>query len=56
MKKLDVRKTDEIVCYDSNLMLGACRAYWILRVFGCNVKVLNGPIQKWISEGHPVLT
>lgn len=56
MKKLDIRKTDDLVCYDTNLMLGAGRAYWMFRVFGLNVKVLDGPINKWISEGRPIET
>jgi 3-mercaptopyruvate sulfurtransferase SseA len=45
----DIRKTDEIVLYDTNVMAGACRAYWMFRVYGLNVKVLDSPINKWID-------
>ena len=55
MQSIDVRKTDEIILYDTNIMLGASRAFWTMKVFGCNVKVLNGPLQKWIAEGKPIV-
>ena len=36
MRKLDVRKTDRIVCYDQSGMVSAPRAYWMLKVFGAD--------------------
>ena len=57
MKDLDIRKSDETVCYDTNgLMIGASRAYWIFRVYGLNVKILRQPLGVWAQEGHPTST
>ena len=56
MKQLDIRKTDEVVCYDTNIMLGGCRAYWMFRVFGLKVQLLENPLAKWISEGRQLDT
>lgn len=53
MKKLDIRRGDQIVFYDTNMMVGVCRAYWIFRVFGLKPLIMDGPIQKWMSEGLP---
>jgi thiosulfate/3-mercaptopyruvate sulfurtransferase len=55
MKKIDMRKSDTIVCYDKAGMLSAPRAYWMLRNFGApNVYLLNGAYKKWEDEGKPV--
>lgn len=56
MKKLDIRNTDEVVVYDTNIMIGGCRSYWALRVFGVNVSVMDSPLSKWIQEGKPIET
>ena len=44
MKKLDIRNTDQIICYDTNYLVGACRSYWMFRVYGLNVKLMDSPI------------
>ena len=36
------------------MMIGAPRAYWVLRVYGLNVQVLDGSFKKWVSDGRPV--
>ena len=56
MRKLDIRQTDHVVVYDTNIMLGACRSYWIFRVFGLNVQVMDSPLSTWIKEGRPLET
>ena len=50
MEAMDVRLSDNIICYDSINMLAAPRASWMMRAFGAkNVFVLNGPFLKWIE-------
>ena len=54
MKELDIRKGDLVVCYDTNgQMVGASRAYWAMRVYGLDVKILSRPLSEWCAEGHP---
>ena len=54
MRRLDVRITDTIVCYDTAGMISAPRAFWMFQVFGAkNAHVLNGPFQKWVEEERP---
>lgn len=55
MEKLDIRKEDTIVCYDSANMLAAPRASWMMRIFGAkNVLVLDGTFKKWSANGYDV--
>ena len=55
MKKMDVRITDTIVCYDSLGMLAAPRISWMLRAFGAkNVHVLNGCLYQWKRDQLPI--
>jgi len=52
MKRLSIRRTDEIVLYDTLGCFSSQRAFFMLRYFGLeNVKILNGGIEKWKSEG-----
>jgi len=45
MRRLDVRITDTIVCYDTSGMISAPRAFWMFKVFGAkNAHVLDGPM------------
>lgn len=54
MKKLDIRKSDNIICYDRHGMFTAPRVWFTLRMFGHNnVRVLNGGYLKWKSESNP---
>lgn len=50
-KKMRIRKSDLIICYDHLGILGGARAWFIFRMFGAeNVKILNGGLQKWKNE------
>jgi len=51
---MDIRKNDQLVVYDHSSMIGASRSYWMFRVFGLSVQVMDGPIKKWIDEGRPI--
>src|SRR5256885_1053796 len=45
---------DTVVAYDSGGWVAAPRAWWMFLSFGhSNVKVLDGGLQKWRSEGRP---
>ena len=55
MRAMRVRKDDTIVCYDHVGMFSVARCAWMLRYFGVqDVRIMNGGLQKWISEGRPV--
>lgn len=55
MKKMDIRKSDHIICYDRQGMFSAPRVWFTFKVFGAEkVSVLNGGYPKWISENLPV--
>jgi len=57
MKELDIGKNDHIVCYGDDTIVGAARAWWMFKVFGCkNVQVMNGKFNKWKKEGNKVET
>ena len=55
MQKMDIRKSDLIICYDRHGMFSAPRAWFTFKIFSHeNVKVLNGGIIKYIEEGYPL--
>jgi thiosulfate/3-mercaptopyruvate sulfurtransferase len=55
MKKMDIRKSDHIVCYDRAGIFSAPRVWFTFKIFGAqNVSVLNGGYPKWTSENLPV--
>lgn len=55
MQRLDIRKSDFIVCYDKAGMISAPRAYFMLKTFGApNVFILDGTFAKWQLEEKPV--
>lgn len=55
MKKLDIRKSDNIICYDRHGMFTAPRVWFTLKMFGHNnVRVLNGGYPKWKNESQPI--
>ena len=57
MRAMRIRKDDTIICYDHVGMFSVARCAWMLRFFGAsNVRIMNGGLQKWISEGRPVFT
>lgn len=56
-KALDLRINDTFVCYDAGVIHPSCRLAWTLKSFGAkNVHVLNGTLQKWMSDGGPMST
>lgn len=49
---LGIDNKDHVVCYDDGRMMGACRAWWMFRVFGhSHVTVLDGGMPQWQSHG-----
>ena len=55
MSKLGISDGQELVIYDSAGMFSSPRVWWTFRTMGVeNVKVLNGGLPKWISEGRPL--
>jgi 3-mercaptopyruvate sulfurtransferase SseA len=59
MKKLHIRRTDTIILYDPNPagLFSVCRIALMFRYFGSqNVRILNGGLKKWISEGRPTFS
>ena len=56
MKRLGIRKSDRVVCYESGAMqFFGYRFAWMLQVMGHNnVAVLEGGLPKWEKEGLPV--
>jgi thiosulfate/3-mercaptopyruvate sulfurtransferase len=46
---------DRIVVYDNSPLHSAARAWWMLTAFGArHVAILDGGLQKWTAEKHPV--
>ncbi|CAI2374942.1 unnamed protein product [Moneuplotes crassus] len=57
MKRLGIKKNHTIVLYDHENIFSVCRPSYMLRSFGAkDVRVLNGCLKKWISEGRKVTT
>jgi thiosulfate/3-mercaptopyruvate sulfurtransferase len=52
-----ISNEDTIVLYGDRNNWFAAYTYWYLKYYGHdNVKLLNGPREKWISEGRPTTT
>lgn len=55
MKRLRIRRTDQIICYDMLGIFSVARAAYMFRYFGAeNVRILNGGLKKWVQEGREV--
>ena len=51
---LGISSGDTVVAYDSGGWVAAPRAWWMFLSFGHrDVKVLDGGLKKWLSEGRP---
>jgi thiosulfate/3-mercaptopyruvate sulfurtransferase len=51
---LGISSDDTVVAYDSGAWVAAPRAWWMFLSFGhSDVKVLDGGLRKWLSEGRP---
>jgi thiosulfate/3-mercaptopyruvate sulfurtransferase len=48
MKRLRVKRIDDIICYDNLGIFSSARVAWMMRYFGVDsVRVLNGGFKKW---------
>ena len=57
MVKLNIPRDMQIVCYDNFGVFSSPRVAWMLRYFGVkDVRVLNGGLPKWKSEGRHTAT
>lgn len=56
MKKLDIRLSDKVICYDAGYRnVFGYRAAWMLQAMGHpNTYVLDGGFAKWLAERRPV--
>eukprot|EP01116_Phalansterium_solitarium_P022030 TRINITY_DN7120_c0_g1_i1.p1 TRINITY_DN7120_c0_g1~~TRINITY_DN7120_c0_g1_i1.p1 ORF type:complete len:323 (+),score=82.00 TRINITY_DN7120_c0_g1_i1:608-1576(+) len=55
MHRLGVSDGNEIVVYDrSGQFVASARVWWTFRVFGKDIRVLDGGLAKWIKEGRAV--
>lgn len=59
MKRLDIQRNHQIVCYDQHQLgfFSVSRAAWMLNFFGAkNVRILDGGLKKWLEEGRKVVS
>lgn len=55
MGKLGVADGDSIVVYDTVGIRSSARVWWMFRAMGArDVRVLDGGLPKWRTEGHPL--
>ena len=55
MQSLGLGDGARVVVYDDSPLHSACRAWWLLEMFGAHsVAVLDGGLSKWKREGRPV--
>ncbi len=55
MQSLGLGDGSRIVLYDDSPLHSACRAWWLLEMFGAHaVAVLDGGLAKWKREGRPL--
>lgn len=55
MSELGISESVRIIVYDGAGLFSAPRVWWMLRVFGArDVRILDGGLPKWLSEGRPV--
>ena len=55
MRKLHIRRTDDILLYDTTGFFSVCRVALMFRYFGATrVRIINGGMKKWKLEGKPV--
>lgn len=57
MQSLGLGDGSRIVVYDDSPLKSACRAWWMLTIFGAHeVAILDGGLAKWKAEGRPLKT
>lgn len=55
MGELGISGDDAIVVYDTTGIRASARVWWMFRAMGArDVRVLDGGLPKWLSEGRPV--
>eukprot|EP00831_Metopus_contortus_P080336 TRINITY_DN8201_c0_g1_i5.p1 TRINITY_DN8201_c0_g1~~TRINITY_DN8201_c0_g1_i5.p1 ORF type:complete len:294 (-),score=48.73 TRINITY_DN8201_c0_g1_i5:23-904(-) len=55
MKEFGISKSDSVICYASKVPYGAIRAWYLLYAFGHpNAYLMNGNLQAWIADKHPI--
>lgn len=52
MRALGVNSASRVVLYDNGGHQTACRAWWVLAMFGVQAAILDGGIGKWKAEGR----
>ena len=54
MGALGIARDDRVIVYDNSPLRTAARGWFMLRHFGAaNVAILDGGLQKWVTEGRP---
>lgn len=55
MRQLGIDERKPIIVYDDGSALGACRCWWMLRVFGFDkIALLDGGLPAWQAAGYAV--
>ncbi|PID36419.1 MAG: 3-mercaptopyruvate sulfurtransferase [Rhodobacterales bacterium] len=55
MRAMGIGDGHQVVVYDRSGIFSAPRVWWTFRLMGkTDIAVLDGGLQKWIDEGHPV--
>jgi thiosulfate/3-mercaptopyruvate sulfurtransferase len=54
MASLGVTANTRLILYDDSPHHTACRAWWVLRMFGVEAALLDGGIARWKAEGRPL--
>jgi thiosulfate/3-mercaptopyruvate sulfurtransferase len=54
LRSLGADTETQIVLYDNGPHHTACRAWWVLRLAGVDVALLDGGMAKWKAEGRPL--
>lgn len=55
MKKYHIRRTDDIILYDTSGFFSVCRVALMFRYFGAKrVRIINGGMKKWKIERKPL--
>jgi thiosulfate/3-mercaptopyruvate sulfurtransferase len=57
VRKLGIGDGTRVICYDTQNMYSASRAWWMFRVMGHDdVAILNGGLMKWEAENRPLVS
>src|SRR5690606_34951249 len=54
MGRLGIRNGDRVVIYDDSAVRTSARAWFIGRLHGLDVAILDGGLGKWNAEGRPL--